>query len=211
VSGSGLAATNDMIPLPNEPQDDPHTPRRVSFGPTQGAEAQQEGQIEPSQIPLPESPVASSFTDQGDTLQRQEAEDVAVLAAPAEDSAAPTPSAHAASPDLEGEPQVRTASPSQIASPAPPPLPRRAARRTAPVPPGEIPSPSSSLDDQRRRASSFSDRPESSPRRTSVSNGNTNGDEPEVYIGDATWEERTWKVLVRLREDMFYARLGSVR
>ena len=29
------------------------------------------------------------------------------------------------------------------------------------------------------------------------------------YVGDATWEERTWKELTRLREDMFWARLGS--
>ncbi|KAG6836404.1 hypothetical protein H0H93_008261 [Arthromyces matolae] len=28
------------------------------------------------------------------------------------------------------------------------------------------------------------------------------------YVGDATWEERTWKELVRLREEMFWARLG---
>ncbi|KAL1683002.1 hypothetical protein EV122DRAFT_202266 [Schizophyllum commune] len=37
------------------------------------------------------------------------------------------------------------------------------------------------------------------------------GDEDDkntVYIGDTTWEERTWKELVRLREDMFWARIG---
>ncbi|KAL1742543.1 hypothetical protein HDZ31DRAFT_75458 [Schizophyllum fasciatum] len=34
------------------------------------------------------------------------------------------------------------------------------------------------------------------------------GDKSTVYIGDATWEERTWKELVRLREDMFWARIG---
>lgn len=33
----------------------------------------------------------------------------------------------------------------------------------------------------------------------------------EVYIGDATWEERTWKELVRLKEDMFWARVGGLR
>ncbi|KAF8635386.1 hypothetical protein AX15_000389 [Amanita polypyramis BW_CC] len=33
----------------------------------------------------------------------------------------------------------------------------------------------------------------------------------EVYVGDATWEERTWKELVRLREDMFWARIGALR
>ena len=31
------------------------------------------------------------------------------------------------------------------------------------------------------------------------------------YVGDATWEERTWKEIVRLREDMFWARVGGLR
>ncbi|KAI9510324.1 proline-rich protein [Russula earlei] len=31
------------------------------------------------------------------------------------------------------------------------------------------------------------------------------------YVSDGTWEERTWKELTRLREDMFWARLGSIR
>jgi hypothetical protein len=33
----------------------------------------------------------------------------------------------------------------------------------------------------------------------------------EVYIGSVTWEERTWKELVKLREDMFWARIGGLR
>ena len=32
-----------------------------------------------------------------------------------------------------------------------------------------------------------------------------------MYVGDATWEERTWKELVRLKEDMFWARVGGLR
>lgn len=36
-------------------------------------------------------------------------------------------------------------------------------------------------------------------------------DDKEVYIGDATWEERTWKELVRLKEEMFWARVGGLR
>ncbi|KAF9269400.1 hypothetical protein L218DRAFT_976530 [Marasmius fiardii PR-910] len=32
-----------------------------------------------------------------------------------------------------------------------------------------------------------------------------------VYIGDATWEERTWKEVVRLKEVMFWARIGGLR
>jgi hypothetical protein len=31
------------------------------------------------------------------------------------------------------------------------------------------------------------------------------------YVGDGTWEEKTWKELVRLREDMFWARVGGFR
>ncbi|TFY78833.1 hypothetical protein EWM64_g5179 [Hericium alpestre] len=38
-----------------------------------------------------------------------------------------------------------------------------------------------------------------------------NGSDGEAYVGDATWEERTWKEVVRLREDMFWARVGGVR
>lgn len=84
-------------------------------------------------------------------------------------------------------------------------------RAGEPSPRRPPPLPARPSTDHQRRASNFSDRHESSPRRPSISNANANGEEPEVYIGDATWEERTWKVLVRLREDMFYARLGSVR
>ncbi|KAL5480990.1 hypothetical protein ACEPAI_9931 [Sanghuangporus weigelae] len=36
-------------------------------------------------------------------------------------------------------------------------------------------------------------------------------DDPKNYVGDATWEERTWKEIVRLREDMFWARIGAIR
>ncbi|KAI0251234.1 hypothetical protein BJV78DRAFT_1282729 [Lactifluus subvellereus] len=32
-----------------------------------------------------------------------------------------------------------------------------------------------------------------------------------AYVSDGTWEERTWKELVRLREDMFWARVGSAQ
>jgi hypothetical protein len=37
------------------------------------------------------------------------------------------------------------------------------------------------------------------------------GEDGEVYVGDATWEERTWKEVVKLREDMFWARVGGLR
>jgi Rab guanine nucleotide exchange factor SEC2 len=33
----------------------------------------------------------------------------------------------------------------------------------------------------------------------------------ETYVGDATWEERTWKELVKIKEEMFLARIGALR
>ena len=37
------------------------------------------------------------------------------------------------------------------------------------------------------------------------------GLDDEIYVGEATWEERTWKELVKFKEDMFWARVGGVR
>ncbi|KAF8574405.1 hypothetical protein K439DRAFT_855389 [Ramaria rubella] len=96
--------------------------------------------------------------------------------------------------------------PESDAAPLPPPTHPSRPRATSPrrVPP-PLP-PRTSEDIQQRRSSTFSD------RRISNSTPTPNRDEEqEVFIGDTTWEERTWKALVRLREDMFYARLGSVR
>lgn len=31
------------------------------------------------------------------------------------------------------------------------------------------------------------------------------------YVGETTWEERTWREIVKLRENMFWARVGGVR
>ncbi|TFK38058.1 hypothetical protein BDQ12DRAFT_683895 [Crucibulum laeve] len=36
-------------------------------------------------------------------------------------------------------------------------------------------------------------------------------EEKEGFVGNLTWEERTWKELVRLREEMFWARVGGLR
>lgn len=35
--------------------------------------------------------------------------------------------------------------------------------------------------------------------------------EPGTYVGNSTWEERTWQELVKLREEMFWARIGGLR
>lgn len=43
------------------------------------------------------------------------------------------------------------------------------------------------------------------------SDGAPQDDPIGLYVGSATWEERTWKEIIRLREDMFWARIGAVR
>lgn len=45
----------------------------------------------------------------------------------------------------------------------------------------------------------------------STSTKQSSSTEGEGFASDATWEERTWKELVRLKEDMFWARIGGVR
>ncbi|KAH7912379.1 proline-rich protein [Hygrophoropsis aurantiaca] len=48
---------------------------------------------------------------------------------------------------------------------------------------------------------------------TSVSSNRSTSSEREAdgFASDATWEERTWKEVVRLKEEMFWARVGGVR
>ena len=41
--------------------------------------------------------------------------------------------------------------------------------------------------------------------------GSPQDDPLGTYVGSATWEERTWKEITRLREDMFWARFVAVR
>lgn len=48
------------------------------------------------------------------------------------------------------------------------------------------------------------------PENMSVSDHSAE-DDPRSYVGDASWEERAWKELVKLREEMFWARVGGVR
>ncbi|TFK26140.1 hypothetical protein FA15DRAFT_703121 [Coprinopsis marcescibilis] len=45
----------------------------------------------------------------------------------------------------------------------------------------------------------------------SEESGEADPEDKEIYIGDATWEERTWKHIVRLREEMYWARIGGTR
>ncbi|KAG1753550.1 proline-rich protein [Suillus paluster] len=54
----------------------------------------------------------------------------------------------------------------------------------------------------------------SSTRETSIDTNCTKRSsttDGEGYAGDATWEDRTWKEIIRLKEEMFWARVGGVR
>ncbi|KAI9567590.1 hypothetical protein HD554DRAFT_2173359 [Boletus coccyginus] len=49
------------------------------------------------------------------------------------------------------------------------------------------------------------------PSVDTASTKHSSSTEGEGFASDATWEERTWKELVRLKEDMFWARIGGIR
>ncbi|KAG2363670.1 hypothetical protein BDR07DRAFT_1403561 [Suillus spraguei] len=68
----------------------------------------------------------------------------------------------------------------------------------------------SSEANQTRRASEDSSTHGKSIDTSSMKRRSSTTDE-EGYAGDATWEDRTWKEIVRLKEDMFWARVGGVR
>ncbi|KAI0701347.1 hypothetical protein BC835DRAFT_1264923 [Cytidiella melzeri] len=57
--------------------------------------------------------------------------------------------------------------------------------------------------------------PGSDPRQEDVSKLVVDSKAPaldvRIYVGTDTWEERTWRELMKLREDMFWARVGGVR
>ena len=44
-----------------------------------------------------------------------------------------------------------------------------------------------------------------------VDSTDTQIEDDRVWIGDATWEERIWKDLIKIREEMFWARVGGFR
>jgi hypothetical protein len=97
-------------------------------------------------------------------------------------------------------------------TPAPTPA---AGARHPPLPPPRHPRPVRST--EQRALSDLTSSSLGSVNTGSVGVGKSDkaAEEPEFapdgtsYVGDGTWEERTWKELTRLREDMFWARVGS--
>jgi Rab guanine nucleotide exchange factor SEC2 len=90
----------------------------------------------------------------------------------------------------------------------------KVAERTvrAPLPPPRHPRPVRSTERQALSDLSSLEKTPHSPGSKPVKS-----EEPEFaqdgtpYVGDGTWEERTWKELVRLREEMFWARVGGAQ
>ncbi|KAJ8585678.1 hypothetical protein M405DRAFT_935884 [Rhizopogon salebrosus TDB-379] len=125
-----------------------------------------------------------------------------------EDSAAEPPSTN--DEPLESSKPFSDPSLNRASSPA------KRASMDAPIhPPAESPSttadptqPSSEAHQSRRPSE------DSSTHETSVDTSSTkhsSSTDGEGYVGDATWEDRTWKEVVRLKEEMFWARVGGVR
>lgn len=68
--------------------------------------------------------------------------------------------------------------------------------------------PSSDASQTRRLSEGSSTREKSIDTNRTKHSSTTDG---EGYAGDATWEDRTWKEIIRLKEEMFWARAGGVR
>jgi hypothetical protein len=118
----------------------------------------------------------------------------------------------AADPDAKAE--RRSSGLEKMKMPAPAPEEKAATPSSAghaPLPPPRHPRPVRST--ERQALSEFA----SSLGNAGAGKSDKPGAEPEFaqdgtpYVGDGTWEERTWKELTRLREDMFWARVGSAQ
>lgn len=81
--------------------------------------------------------------------------------------------------------------PPPVSAVAPPPVPPRS-RPTK----GEVPKVEIEKEEDEAKDTDSADENES---------------DAQNYVSDATWEERTWRELTRLREEMFWARIGAIR
>lgn len=116
--------------------------------------------------------------------------------------------------DVDAEPPERPRGLEKMKMPAPAPEEEEAATAGhPPLPPPRHPRPPPVRSTERR---ALSESTTSSVGNMGVGKSDKPA-EPEFaldgtpYVGDGTWEERTWKELTRLREDMFWARVGSAQ
>ncbi|KAH8113898.1 hypothetical protein DFH11DRAFT_1509987 [Phellopilus nigrolimitatus] len=133
-------------------------------------------------------------------------------------SAPPHPPA-AAEKGEASEASPRTSTDAARPGAPPPPLPARAQLSVAPVSRADASGVSDYGDGDadalgekqaRRRAGGAGDG-EGKLDGNARAGADLDADARAEYVGEATWEERTWRELVRLREDMYWARVGGVR
>ena len=162
----------------------------------------------------------------GSRSPRSKAEAEIVEAAPeaeaeAELSEEKQPHPPSADVPAEGADEPVSSSPRMVAdseSPADLERTRRAAEEKAaarapraPLPPPRHPRPVRSTETQALSDLSSIGKTTSSPSKFDKPEEPVFAPDGVPYVSDGTWEERTWKELVRLREDMFWARVGSAQ
>ena len=127
---------------------------------------------------------------------------------PSADRSDETPPRRARSGDSDGSPPHGDAAVENATAAAKPP--------TRPPPPPRHPRPRR-VPSAERRAPSDSDNATTMLEKVGLEEQEQEQEQPGFaldgtpYVGDGTWEERTWKELTRLREDMFWARMGGVQ
>ncbi|KAI6019898.1 hypothetical protein F5J12DRAFT_716586 [Pisolithus orientalis] len=184
---------------PVPPQGAPPVPRR--------APARRAAPLPPS-TPMPERPSAlpTRLKREG-TKKSKESEGSKVVEAP-KTSVAVTTSNREDGGDSEPSSTSIDGRPENVDTPAGPPTgDKRAGLSTDTTSPSErqTPAPSEPVDV-----------PPEVPTTTSEAtaakhNKHCPSINTEGFAGDGTWEERTWKEVIRLREEMFWARVGCVR
>jgi hypothetical protein len=133
----------------------------------------------------------------------------------AQDAPAP-PSENVTSIDVPAPPaedaaEGQTARPAAEAAPAAEAIPVAAAEDEKPMLAAPVPQRPASILTQSPTHIDGEEEPQSAISPQSAKTPDNEAHDGEVYVGAVTWEERAWKELARLREDMFWARVGGVR
>jgi len=200
-----ITPNSDLSPEPDSPPKEKGI--EVAVAPTEAAESaspKAEAEVEVVEVMADAEPDSNkSETEEKQQLQPGEDHSASARGHAAESSAdrdgadlEPMSSPQSASDETDLE-RIRKAAEEKAAEKArhPPPPPPRHPRPVRPT-----------------SAHSFS------PEKSTYSPGKF--DKPEEptfapdgtpYVGDGTWEERTWKELTRLREDAFWARIGKAQ
>ena len=190
-------------------------------------------------VDVPAASEANTVTEEHVSVEKKPEEESKEVAVPAPESSSPSDASAPAEPatvtdaaspiTLVAEPELLPASNEPTAAPTPEPAavaaPIEALQErleTASAPPEDkekgkvvlvnghtksVPEPMQDVPPPAYAAGTVNgDKTEKDRASVADETDNANG----LYVGDATWEERTYKELVRLREEMFWARIGAV-